>query len=561
MATTFVTLFNSPGKIVPIENKTISTDESISNSTYTCNGVIFRNCHFEGNLSVSNASLNYGIKFYNCTFQNLVIDNCTALGYDSSFNDDNNNILLKNCQIKNVLALEGCEVIRGITLQSCSIHTLNIFSIKCTDLLLQSCTVINVSEFSENTITNAQLRLEKSTFDSQIRMQNNKCSTLVLLDSTFKRDIRIWAGEASEGISISRSIFNETLYIESVKSNSGLTLVENEFIKGCKVLYNDSTNNISGGCKNIFIEANDFHTGLFVNDDRKETSVELNSIEIRSSNELKGFIKIDNFLLNNMLLTGINSNCIFTLGTIKIDDLKILNYSNFSTTQFLNISPLSKHSVLKIENSYMGKTHFSNFNFKEFLKISIYNSNVTEITSTNVKWFYNNQVKDLTDEVKRELFRQIKIAMDKQGDRISYLKFHSYEVEAHRRYLNKNNLQIQDRIILWLGLTNQHGQNWIKPVLLATGFTFLFSALIVFCQSDKLSFSIELTRSNLCNTFCVYWNNMAIFWHLLNPAHRLDLIFADQKIRGISLLWDYLSRLFLAFFIYQTISAFRKYSK
>jgi hypothetical protein len=572
------TKLNSLGNTAKISNFDISAPEYISQLDYNCEGVTFINCNFQSRVIFEGIDLKLGLQFINCKFDSrAAIIKCSAKGYNMNFNPNNDSISFNNCEFNDILDISDCKLEREIKLNECKkLAKLSLINNEASGIDILSSLVENIFAYSGNHLEGL-INFNKSTINESLKLDGNYCTYLFLIDATFKSDVWIYGGQATAGITLNRGIYEDSFKMEAVNSTGTLTLVDTDFRKSSVILYHDAKNNTNGGCPKIYITSCRFTSGFLLQGHPKGRAQIIESIEILSTNNLSGFLKVEGFNVNNLSLQGINSNCIISFELILVKSLKLLNYSNFSTTQFFGVeADGKKDSKLEIIDSFLGKTHFSTINFKTFYKIDIDRSILTEITATYVSWFNKEQIESsrlkisyysaqkigyeiAKNELNQEIFRQLKFAMEKQGDRIQYLKFRELEIESYRQVIKrKNNKLNQDRLILWLGLTNQHGQDWFRPVWMACISLFLFTLLIIISQSDQLKWTVSLDFVSIKNTLIIYCNNLFIFWHLLNPTHNIDVL---GKIKGWTLFWDFLSRLFLAFFIYQTISAFRKFSK
>ncbi|MDP1744660.1 MAG: hypothetical protein Q8L90_03730 [Bacteroidota bacterium] len=202
----------------------------------------------------------------------------------------------------------------------------------------------------------------------------------------------------------------------------------------------------------------------------------------------------------------------------------------------------------------------------------------------------------------QETFRQLKYATIKQGDIPLSLEFQKIEMQYYWKGIkmqpkqrwtkllslleiegtnnetpfpiqlkncfgiikNHFNRNWNERIILWSSQTNDFGQNWIKPLALLFLFSFVCYIPVGFLTSDTLNYDkfanswIDIRQ----NVKIVCWDNIRNWLVLLNPAHRIKDI--DENIDKYShwvYFWDLLGRVVISFFIFQTVSAFRKFHK
>jgi hypothetical protein len=141
--------------------------------------------------------------------------------------------------------------------------------------------------------------------------------------------------------------------------------------------------------------------------------------------------------------------------------------------------------------------------------------------------------------------------MERQANRIQALQFKQYEMQAYKEELKRTKrFYNRERIVLWANQSNNHGQNWVKPILLATGFSFILISFILFSVSGE------------------WWSFEAIVEHIqhyprmMNPAFSLENIFGgDNTFSFWTNFWALLQRVLMSFFIYQTVVAFRKYGR
>ena len=156
----------------------------------------------------------------------------------------------------------------------------------------------------------------------------------------------------------------------------------------------------------------------------------------------------------------------------------------------------------------------------------------------------------IPDKNKRETFRLMKKQLQNQGNSIDALKMAALEKQAYqdqlksesKRKVGKWNRRVQNRFILWLGKwSNAHGESWLRGTL----FTFLVG----------LGFFTIMFFSTEC--WC-RTNFLEYYLTFMLPTHNIDFMNEFNPY-----LWfyplDFLGRIFVAFGIYQTVVAFRKF--
>jgi len=212
----------------------------------------------------------------------------------------------------------------------------------------------------------------------------------------------------------------------------------------------------------------------------------------------------------------------------------------------------------------MGKTNFTTFSFDGFHEIEIEDSNFSEIITANVRWFAPEiilkKVKDYQGFGKcRDLFRQLKFAMLKQGDRVQALFFKRYEMQALRKQLLAEKGHKGEKAMLWMNQSNNHGQNWEKPLFLGLLFTSIMYIAFIISTAPELSNHISLSWANIMLTLKVIPKYSQIALKFLNPTHTYESLGISIRDNKWGNLFDIVQRIIISYFIFQTISAFRKY--
>ena len=110
-----------------------------------------------------------------------------------------------------------------------------------------------------------------------------------------------------------------------------------------------------------------------------------------------------------------------------------------------------------------------------------------------------------------------------------------------------------ERANLWLNMfSSYYGNNWIK----AASWTLVFNSgfFLLYCLSIGYRPGWDIGK---------FFTLAAYSFEFLNPLRKAD--FLKHKLpgecEGLSVFIDYLSRIIIAYFVYQTIAAFRKFGK
>jgi hypothetical protein len=212
-----------------------------------------------------------------------------------------------------------------------------------------------------------------------------------------------------------------------------------------------------------------------------------------------------------------------------------------------------------------------NFSFENFTIINIENSILSNINTVGVTWFKKETLnakesKEITDHItywknNREVYRQLKFAMEKQGNKIQALEFQSYEMGAFRNELKPQKI-FKDKFILYLSWTNDFGINWRKPLFISLLTTLFFYAAIVICISKKIEFSFSVKVEDINNTCSELKHYFPAYFKLFNPLFIFDKTFIEVKSDTFMIsFWEFLHRIVISYLLFQIVSAFRKFVK
>ncbi|ASB50347.1 hypothetical protein [Alkalitalea saponilacus] len=440
-------------------------------------GLCFKECVFENDVYFENIDISYGIKFINCTFKkSIAFNNCQASKFDSKFNFDNYHIYFKSVKIDGGLYFNGNNKIeRGVIISNKSvINKLQVKSLlsdkggfSVIDSTIEKQFDINQSRFaidfeiSENSIINSMIRIEKLT-----------SSAIVFSDSNCNNIVHIWSGEINSLI-FNDGYFKQDVNVKAVSIIDTMTIFGTDFKKNVSFKIQDTTNKTSGKLTKIYIESGKFGEQFIVNGD----NTQIDELSIITSKQLEGDIYFNSCELLKTKISGNNYRSNIVFNHSNFNRLNFDFFYNYSTLSIISAKSFNENSELSIAHTNLGKSHLFNTSLNTFEKINIYHSVLSEIITANVKWFDDKKLNTNTSpcshhfSYKKEIYRQLKFALEKQGDRIASLKFKALEMSAFKRESfskvkwYKRILNI-DRFILWVGQSNNFGQNWLKPALL-----------------------------------------------------------------------------------------------
>lgn len=563
-------LYNNRSHYV-IEDKVIN-EAVLINRDLACLSVEFRKCTFQYEVKFSGVNLNLGIKLVECQFDSLLsFTNCTAKGYDQKFNTGSYSIEIYKTQIDKLL-IHRSGIERGVFLADKSI----IGSMDVRELN-SDMGGLSISDSSVNkgfNIYNSRLKnnidiREESVIDAGVRVFDTHASDVSLISSTFKKDLHFVKCTFNSFV-FNDGVFNDDFYIRGVSIKNQLTIIGTEFKKSFKLDIENESDNCTGSLENVHLSSTKFG-GMFL---LKGSQTSVKKITINYSKKLEGAFYIENFDVSNAELKGDNYSGNVVFKQCNFNMLNLNYFYNYSTVSIIGAKAFGINSCFLIENSNLGKLQIFNTSLVGFDGIEVSNSVLTDIITVNVDWFDPkklNQTMTMTkyDFVqKKEIFRQLKHALEKQGDRIESLKFKSLEMKTYKEEIFYENKWYQgalghDRFILWLGQTNNFGLNWLKPVFYLLLIVSIFYFIIVVGLSEKLSYTLDLSRESIVVTHKELVIRVSALPQLLNPVHSLDKVFPlDTNRFGFWIHFlDYLLKIIVAFFIFQIISAFRKFAK
>ena len=202
------------------------------------------------------------------------------------------------------------------------------------------------------------------------------------------------------------------------------------------------------------LEINDciFDTSLSVRDLEKLVDWE-KTISINFSGIIKGNYIIEEIPTISIHFSGINYGNIIcqNINTKFITFTQFRNFSNSGKVLFSSIHPNQHFNALIINDSNIGNTEFENIDFRNFNEFVIVKSDVSnvilsnslfpkiiQIASKNPTLGYGvRDFEKINDNMYyRDSYRQLKLAMEKMGNRYYALVYKSKEMYYHRKELN-----------------------------------------------------------------------------------------------------------------------------
>ena len=286
-----------------------------------------------------------------------------------------------------------------------------------------------------------------------------------------------------------------------------------------------------------------------------------------------GFLDVNEFVLQNLRIpAGAEVN----IGDCHFKNFRLSNFRNLGKFKLykINVQEDEKkcNGTFQIDNTSIGDADFQSIDLTSFNTRKIFDNILSGIDYTNVRW--ENPEKDIevgqceegsrTEIAKqRDTYRVLKNVAQRNNDMQQALAFYAKEMKFHGELIKKNTSfceikqsfkskelfkvlgKLLDRAILLFGRwTNNYGQNWGLPIFWILGLSVVFYIGLLWNLPGEIWVSER-------------WAKFPLF---LNPIHKIEFI-----CEGYWDFWAYtidtLFRILEGMLIYQTIQAFRKYSR
>ncbi len=363
------------------------------------------------------------------------------------------------------------------------------------------------------------------------------------IESSLKKDSNFWT--TSEGLIFKRQVyFENSTFIDEAKFN-GIKFVEEATFSNSKFF------NKIAFTKSIFERDLLFKESIFLN----EADFENVKADEKPANFSES--KFFNYLtFRNCEMNSNFSNCLF-LGEANFNNSKFIRKADFSLATFkkkvnfrraiFNVNKVTFNNAYFFEETDLDSLNFEGNNIEidfsdmysvypisislsikgsgsllfkvpsHYNLLILYNSNLSRFNNIcfdgdveNVKFLNINWgkidgkrfCKDEENRKKRDIFRQIKLALDKQENYIDARKFYALEMWAYGEELKsflqenqeKNSITWKDKLTLYTDIavykfyewTSNFGLSWIKPLSFLIFFSFLYMVLLKF----KFIFSV-----------------------------------------------------------------------
>jgi len=494
------------------------------------NHLSFKNCIL-GYTRINLTNINGGLRFENCKADKFAMSTSTVI--DGWLNFD-------NCVVKENIQLTRVDLTYGLKIYKCEqIGWIRIDGLECfSGALAISKSIISDYVICANSIHLESIQLHGSKFGSRFVVEGGILKRLLIEECDFER-------------SFSFNYKNSDLDSGSNMEIIDVCRIEKTFFgDGFELVGNDNINFI------------------------------VNELILFCNESLKGDMVFKNLTLTNLLIKGILSNGNLSFAGIITKEIQISGFDNQANFKLRHIVPL-ENSTFALVNSDLGNAYLNDIDFNKFSKVIINKSTLSNIHYSDIKWSDKIEIAEEQfepDGPEKDIrlhnsYRQLKQAASNNQNKIDELLFRGKEWHfIQKAGVNKNEAwywRLNDWIILFSNKSNSFGTNWINPILWLLVSNLFFFVLILIGINEKVSifeWSQPLAIGDLL-TLC--YDKFWLYLHFLNPTHNLKHFepllpspeFTGFINNGWAMTLNVLMRLTTAYFIYQTISAFRKFSK
>ncbi|MFA9213527.1 MAG: pentapeptide repeat-containing protein [Candidatus Methylacidiphilales bacterium] len=175
---------------------------------------------------------------------------------------------------------------------------------------------------------------------------------------------------------------------------------------------------------------------------------------------------------------------------------------------------------------------------------------------------YEDSVSDngiIPEKNKRETFKLLKTQLQSQGNKIDSLIYSNLEIETFHKQLSRQfwrekkiRSTFENYFILVLNsISSKNGRSWLQGIVFTLSIAGLFFYFAIL-TTDRYSFTFSFPNIEEIN------DCLKLYFEFLTPTHKVQFL-EDLGTNPWTYLLDFAGRAFIAYGIYQTIQAFRKY--
>ncbi|MCB9262550.1 MAG: hypothetical protein H6607_09270 [Flavobacteriales bacterium] len=315
--------------------------------------------------------------------------------------------------------------------------------------------------------------------------------------------------------------------------------------------------------KRTGIKRDDYRRDMIKFSLSKEQKKQLNiNVSIDFSKQTDELLTINDSILNSLSLTGTAEGKV-TIENTRINNIYIHDYNSLNETFLYNISPYLKASKFEIRKSNMDNTWFDNIDFNSYKILSFYRTRFAKASFTSCNFPSDNLTFEKFKTLKNihypdqkpqnyfkdqyETFLQLRKSLENSGNYYEAQKLGAISKESLRKIAG---LSYWDKFILWVSrYSNNHGLSIKGP----------FVCILIFSIIFYIIYLMSLGRIFISTNFD--WNLVGYYFSFLDLTHKKDFLVPKTELNGWSVTMDFLNKVIVGFFIFQFISAFRKYYK
>lgn len=586
----------------------------LNEQNFLAKRITFKDVSFSSELILKRVNLPAGITFVDCNFNGPVIFEGIKSNWPIQISaDEKPAIVFTNCKFSGEFLFEN---FKEVLLYRCKF----IECIFTSGLKIDNVQFADIIEFSNCTVEK-KLRITYSKSNSPIWFTGNIFNGNLDIDTIAASDITFYSGnefkssvllhdcDLPNGLSIFNSSFTGQLDMTCVRTVSiGLRISGCSFLQAVNIDFQTSPLAEPTGFESIILSDTKFADGIYINGLAREGKVKprVTFVDVNLSNLLSGNITFTQLDIGYLKLYGYNSLANLAFRNIDchmVDFDGLINESGLILSDFQAATTwpnfekdveISK-SQFKISDSNLGRAQLLRTNFGSFDRFEFHNVIFLDIYTSMVEWPSFKQIdadevyklekeikevkrsRDISKHLrlkaelitlliaKKEIYRQLKLAYQRQGDLPQSHLFQQGEMKYYLKILAyERPRKYSEYLILLSNWTNNFGQSWLRALGLLFVCSFVCYSFVAILTSDRLDQSQPLDSWNdfYQNILTIVYYDIKKWIVILNPAHYLKDI--HDEVKSLSFwvyLCDFISRIVVSYFIFQVISAFRKFSK
>jgi hypothetical protein len=352
-----------------------------------------------------------------------------------------------------------------------------------------------------------------------------------------------------------KNLTTKHLEIDSCKIESRKELRLQEFTTEKLTIKNNEAEN------DIFIKPYSAGTIWLEGSEQKHTLTLAGPTDERVFNEVRLFCNSN--LRTDVILFNFKTEIFHLVGELKdslifaknLDvNVGILDhFFNEGNVKVANLKPHRENSRLVLKKSGLGKAQLINSDFSKFQTVNLQDSSILEIIPVNVTLCTDKNLDANSLFATKENYRQLKIISQKNEDIDNKLMYARHEMKTLLAISQSTKGKFSDKFVLYTSwLSNDFGNDWSRALI------WLISTSLVWYFLIKILLGYTYFEAALI------WDEFGKFLIFLNPLHQFEKLFGidptEINTNG-AILFDSIAKILGAYFLYQFVSAFRKFAK